>query len=90
MPKISCVIDAISKLSASQTKISATSRQVLGPDYEYTKRADEITSRCKERFAVVLTSRPLKSSSFCEMMRMKMKMNKPSLKEFQLLRYDKD
>lgn len=74
------------------TKISATSRQVLGPDHEYTKRADEITSRCKERFAVVLTSRPLKSSSFCEMMRMwmKMKMNKPSFKEFQLLRYDED
>lgn len=74
------------------TKISATSRQVLGPDHEYTKRADEITSRYKERFALVSTSRPLKSSSFCEMMRMKMKMkmNKPSFEEFQLLRYDED
>jgi hypothetical protein len=72
------------------TKISATSRQVLGPDHKYTKRADEITSRCKERFAVVLTRRPIKSSSFCDMIRMKMKMNKPSFNEFQLLRYDED
>jgi hypothetical protein len=66
------------------TKMSATSRQVIGLEHDYTKRADEMLNKCRARL-VALKPDCLKKKNLCDLHGVV-----DFHKRFQALRYEED